>query len=472
MILKMAKDSFFKASIWYTIGYLFIKGMGVLTTPVFSRILTETEYGIFDNFNALLSIMLIVSSLCFSATLLRARLDFKNDIISYIKTCLLAETVFVAFIFLIYFFNSEFFNSLFQLNGYYFGLFFLSLIITPAFEMFTQLKQLNYEYKIVSGLNVSLALLCVIFSFILIYLMEDNLNARILGSQLPVLIVGSVIYIYILFSGKEIKLSYLKYGLPICIPFVFHSLSGAILNSSDRTMITVMIGADKTAFYSLACSVAQLTGVVWMSMNSAFIPWLCDELEKNNYKETYRFSKTYVVIYLMIVAGVMLLAPEILYVLGGEKYMPAKFTIPSLLVSNVFLFVYSMYVNVEQYIKKTKWMAAATTICSLINVALNYFLIPRFGYCAAGYTTMIGYLIMVFLHYTIIKQYNMQKVYNNKYLFLTVALSLALSVLAPVLYAFNFLRLIIFLIYILILLCISLKNKDLIFEYLHKKKLN
>ena len=52
-----------KASLWFLICGFLQKGVAVLTTPVFSRIMTESEYGRFNVYNSWLGIVQILVSL-------------------------------------------------------------------------------------------------------------------------------------------------------------------------------------------------------------------------------------------------------------------------------------------------------------------------------------------------------------------------------------------------------------------------
>ena len=82
----MRTNKVLKATVWYTLSSFLLKGIGFLTTPIFSRILSTEEYGIVNNFNAWLAIVTVIGSLCLSASLIRARFEYEGDLDSYVKT--------------------------------------------------------------------------------------------------------------------------------------------------------------------------------------------------------------------------------------------------------------------------------------------------------------------------------------------------------------------------------------------------
>ncbi len=62
--------------------------------------------------------------------------------------------------------------------------------------------------------------------------------------------------------------------------------------------------------------------------------------------------------------------------------------IPPIALANYMIFMYTMYVYIEHYYKKTVYITKNTLIAAGLNVILNFILIPKYGYVAAAYTTL------------------------------------------------------------------------------------
>ena len=464
----MNKRKFINASGWYLFSSFFLRGIGLITTPFFTRILSKSEFGLLENFNALLSIMLIIGSLCFSATLARAKYDHAGKEYEYIKTCMLFTSLLVFVFCLVFLAFKNSIESFMQLDDRYFVIMFLVLLFNPALELYSNLAKLNYNYKSLSAVNISVGVLGVLLSFGLIALLDDNLLARVLGAQFPIVLFGLFFYVTYCIKGKSANIDFIKYAIPICIPLVIHSISGAILNSSDRMMITRMCGVEYNAFYSIACSCSQLVYIFWFSMNSAFVPLLAEKMNEKKYNEIHSFSVYYIVIFAFVVLGLLFIAPDVVLLLGGKQYLEASYSVPAIMVSFAFLFLYSLYVNVEQFMKITKGMAAATTCCALVNVLFNLVFIPLYGYIAAAYTTMAGYFLMLLFHYAIIKKHDLQEIYNNKLIFGISFLGLLFSLVFPILYSYSALRYVLLSIYVVFLLILFVKHKNLIMSLIKK----
>lgn len=130
-----------------------------------------------------------------------------------------------------------------------------------------------------------------------------------------------------------------------------HSLGMTVLSSSDRIMITSLCGAKDNSLYSLAYSCAAVMNMFISALSAAIDPWL---LESYQAKDDSCKKKMGLISALVMFGciGAMLLAPEMLLVMGGEKYLPAISVMPPIIMGTFFQFLYGIYANVEQFAKK------------------------------------------------------------------------------------------------------------------------
>ena len=123
-------------------------------------------------------------------------------------------------------------------------------------------------------------------------------------------------------------------------------------------------------------------------------------------------------------------------------------------------FLYTMYVNVEQFSRKTRGMAFASVIAACSNFVLNYLSIPRFGYISAAYTTLASFAILLFIHMFLVKKIGLGSVYSTKSVFLVLLLMSLTSLLVYRLYLYNDIRYAVITVYVIITIYILVKNKD------------
>lgn len=88
-----------------------------------------------------------------------------------------------------------------------------------------------------------------------------------------------------------------------------------------------------------------------------------------------------------------LFAPECIYVLGGSEYKEAVWVVPPVCMSVYFIMLYSLVSTVTFYYEKTKSIMVSSCIIAIFNIILNSIFIKRFGMAAAGYTTLVCYVL-------------------------------------------------------------------------------
>lgn len=457
-----------KASFWYLISNCVLKGLGFITIPIFARLLTKEEFGYYSNFVAWLSLLTIIVTLSLHSSLVRARFDFKDELNSYVTSNLLLGSLCTLFFFVVFHITRDFWSDVFAMDYKYLAFIFLILLFMPAYNMFQNIQRFEYKYKLVVALTIGMSVGSIALSFLLMAFMDNKLDGRILGSQLPFVIVSIGIYGYLLIKGHHVKWKYCKYALLMCLPYVIHLLASNVLNSVDRIMITDMCGATSTALYGMAYNIAMIVNVLWDSLNSAYSPWLGEQLHIKNYEGIKKYSYRYIGLFAYILVGVMLVAPEALWILGGDSYIEAKCVIPPVMLGYFFVFLYSMYVNIEQYEKKTVGMAVATIIAAVLNLVLNFIFIPKYGYIVASYTTLIGYMFLFVFHYFMVRRIKLHIVYNTKFILLICLVMVVVTVLILLMYSVPFIRYVSSLGYFIGLCFVIYKNRQFILKLVKK----
>ncbi|MCI9358714.1 MAG: oligosaccharide flippase family protein [Lachnospiraceae bacterium] len=447
-----------KIAVWYIIGNLFAKGVVMVSTPVFTRLLSKNEYGQFSNLVSWESIIVVFATLDFATSITRAKYDFERRMNRYVSSILLfSNFVTLAILFSIEI-NQDFFVKLFSMDIIYIRMLFIYLLFTPAFS-YLQIKHRVYKkYKFFVLFSISSAIIRTFISVILVLTMTDKLLGRIYGYFLPVTLFNLILWLVILAEGKGISWDCIKYACKISIPLIPHTLSSIVLGNSDRIMITKYCGSESTALYSLAYTISTMASLLWTSMNQAWSPWLFDKMNDKNTREISDKSKIYLDVFFVLIIGVLLVTPEIILILGGKSYYSARYIMPPVIAGCTFQFIYGMYVNIEVFSKKTFAISIGTTAAATINIFLNRLFIPKYGYMAAAYTTMFGYFVLLAFHYCMvkvkIKEYS--NIYNESHIFLIMLLNIVTGILSLILYKHNYIRYALVFMYSVIILLVML----------------
>lgn len=457
-----------KSGIWYTVSNFLVRSITFITTPIFTRVLTKSEFGAFNNYTSWLAILTIFITLNIESTLISARYDYRDKFDEYIFSVLSLSSI-SAFLWIVGVnILKDTIQSLLGMDIFYINMMLLYLFFLPAVTLFQVRERYYFEYKKTVFTSLILSIGTATFSLLLIAYLKNKLTARIIGSIVPTVILGILFYAFFWKKGKKIRIAYWKYALPICLPYIPHLLSMTLLNSTDRIMIDKWCGSEATALYSLAYNCGAIVTLLLVSLNNAFAPWLGERLAEEKYNEIRKISKLYISLFFFLAVGMMLLTPEVLMIFGGKNYMEAIYVMPPVSMGCICQFLYTLFVNVEQFKKKTIGMAGASIIAAIVNLVLNYIFIPKIGYLAAAYTTLIGYICLLVVHMYLVHGLKLSNVYSYKFISLVLLSGICMMFFITILYSYSMVRYMIIIGYTLILIVFIVKYKDKIIGLIKK----
>lgn len=425
-----------KAGLGYTIGNIALKCISFFTLPIFTRLLTTEEYGLFNTYIAYESILCIFVGLSLNISIKTAKYDFKEEYNKFLSSTLLLEVFsYIGITILL--------NLAYHLISPWFGFgrVILNILTLHAFgtaliSFYNQKISLDYEYKNFLKLSVFNVIGNIILSVVLILfvLEQDGFLGRVLGTVIPIIIIS--IYILYYFWKKEkatINKKYWKYGLSLSLPLIPHGISQVILASFDRIMIKNMVSDSAAGIYSFSYNIGMLMQVLYNSVETAWVPYLYEKMNAKDYKFIYDKSKIYLSLFTVIASVLLLISPEIVVIMASEEYWEAKSCVFPIILSCYFYFIYCFSANIEYYYKKTKYIPIGTTIAAILNIVLNAIFIPKFGYLAAAYTTLVTYAIYAGFHYFIQSRICREKIYDGKFFILNIIIVIFVTIIANVL---------------------------------------
>lgn len=418
-----------KAGIWYVVSNIMVKAITVLTTPIFTRLLSTEEYGVVQTFVSWHALLLPFFTLNLTYSIGRAKLDFPGSLKEYVGSILILTAFFSILLTacVIGFLGPV--SRLFELPPW--GT--IALLIYLFAQLSILLAQGTYRYSYQYKQNIAIAW-CSALSTTLCSLAficfgrGDKALARMWGIALPTALMGLWFWTSA-FRQKllSIKPCYWKYGLRISVPLVFHTISMHILSQSDRIFIAKIWGASDTAFYSLAYTYGVLLHVFTTAVSQGWLPWFHDTYFQKKFPDIRRNVKPLILLGCYIGLASIALAPEAILVFGGARYAHSLPCVPPVVLGVICQYVYTHYVNIELHLKKTIFVSAGTVFAALFNIAANAFFIPRFGFVAAAYTTLASYFALMLVHFVITRKILCVHLYNDTFMFGTLVVVSLLS---------------------------------------------
>lgn len=398
----MGENKAIKAGIGYTVANYLIKGLSFFTLPIFTRLLSTKDFGVYNTFLAYENILTIILGMAFSSSFNVARFKFKIN--RYVSCCISVSFIFSLFILGIIDGIYPLYNRILNMDRWMITLLVLFSFSSAVVTFYNSYIGLEFQYKkfvIISALgaigNIVLSLLLILTLF------SGNRGlGRIIGMSLSSISLS--VYIIIFFFSKEkpcFEKDYIKFALRYCIPIIPHSLSQIILNQFDRIMISSMCGENEAGIYSFAYTLFSILLITITSLDKVWAPWFFDNLKANNYLGIKKRSSQYALVMASFSALLILIAPEIIRFLGSKEYWGSVYCVAPIIVGGYFSFLYYIPCQVEYYYEKTQYIALGSIFAAGLNIVLNIFFIKQYGYVAAAYTTLLSYFLYFVFHYVI-----------------------------------------------------------------------
>ena len=427
-----------KSSIWYTIANVSIRAVAIITTPIYTGMLTTADYGRANTFNSWIDVFNVFACLCVVYSIGRAKLDFPDRFDEYMSSLQGLSSSFGFILLVLAFIFRE------SLSGWIHyevplavGLF-AYLCVAPSVEYMMQKCRYEYRYKENILISVITCVGQVALSILLMLLFNDRRYiGKILGVMLPTAIMGIVFYIRFIVKGKVFyNREYWTYALKIGLPMIPHALALILLAQMDRIMIKGICGDGDAGLYIFGYSFATLLMIFTNAIGQAYLPWFNETLFDGERDRIRQIQKKLVLLGCFLSFGFIAVSPEALMILSisNNSYWIAKYVVPPIVLGTLAQYFYTNYVNVEIFCKKTSIIAMGSCLAALINYILNYAFIPRFGYIAAAYTTFASYIVLMLMHYIMVRFVLKEQVYDDLYMFAAMIIMTLIGITYLLLY--------------------------------------
>lgn len=419
-----------KAGGCYVFSSIMLRAISMLTTPIFTRLMSTEEYGVTSTFDSWVSLLTVFCTLNLTYSIGRAKLDYLGKLDEYIGAMQLLSLLLSGILSTVLIMFCRPLSGVMEIPVIALPLLALQLISNPIIEFYQNGTRYRYKYKenIAIGWYSSIANIALSL-FLVLSINADKAILRIIGGVIPSLVLAMFLLSKSIRNGSlRYNAQYWKYGITLSTPLVLHEISHSILSQSDRIFISRICGASDTGIYSIAYNYGCLMSVVTGAIANGWLPWFHDKYYAKEFNEIRKNSKYIVVLGCYIGLACIDLAPEAVAVLGGSEYAKGMYCIAPVTLGIVCQYVYTHYVNIEMHLKKTKFVPVGTIIAAVINLVLNAVFIPRFGFIAASYTTFASYFVLMLIHYFFSKWILKVSLYDDEFMFGSVLITSLISV--------------------------------------------
>ena len=400
----------------FAIGSIATKLITFFLVPLYTNILTTAEYGVVDLVNTLSTVLGPILILNIYEAVLRFALDKGADYnkIMSIGLTILGGGLTVGLLII---------PITSTIDGYgqysvFIYFYVLSLAASLLFLSYLRGKEKLVLYSIGNVIHtLSIAVLNIIFLAVLHKGIKGYFTAYIIANAI------SVVFAYYAGNVRDVIWNFkwdstlakamTKYSV-VLIPNTF---MWWITNSSDRVMVTTMISAAANGLYAVSYKLPSLVNTFFFLFNQA---WNYSAIRENESvdRDQYNTQVYNGVVAVAVVSGVALMAimKIFLKIYVGQEYFEAWRYTPYLIIGYVFLTLGTFLGTSYTVNKDSKGYLFSGTSGALINIVLNFALIPVIGISGAALATCTSYIVVYVYRCIDTKKYVRINILNKKHL--------------------------------------------------------
>lgn len=384
-----------------TLSSFATKLLSFFLVPLYTNILTTTEYGTYDLFNATIGVLLPILTLNIQESVLRFAIDKKTsrNAIATISFKYLLISNCIVFVGLVI--NSIFgFSKIVSDYGVLFFLMFFVLSFSGIMVTYIRGIDRISELSISSVIASVITIACnILFLTVFRWGLEGYFLANIIGPfiQCLYLIIRSDFYTHIKmkkYPSQEKEM--LKYSRPL----IANSIAWWVNNVSDRYVVIFFCGLAENGIYSVAGKIPSILNIFQSIFNSAWTLSAVkdfDPEDKNGFfSNTY---KTYNCMMTIVCSLIIIFNKFLAHFLYAKDFYIAWKYVPWLTIAILFGALSGYIGGFFSAVKDSKIFAQSTVVGAISNVVLNLIMTPFMGALGAAVATAVCYFVVWVMRY-------------------------------------------------------------------------
>lgn len=384
-----------KNTILFTISSFGSKILVFLLVPLYTSILSTTDYGIADTITTTASLLIYIFTLNIQDAVLRFAIEHGKNPKQYlaygIRMLNIGSVALVVILILIKLFN------VINWDGYFYLFLFLQYYFVAIYHIYSNYLRAIDKVKEVAISGIITTLVTIFCNIIFLLFFKVGLIGYLIS-----MVVGSLassVYCNIIISYSPIKLISLsvdktirKSMLMYSVPLIFNGIAWWMNNSIDKYFVIGILGQAQNGIYAVSYKIPTIMTVLH---NIFFQAWNLSAIKEFDPKDKDGFfAETYTLYNACLIlacSGLILFNIPIARVLFAKDFFVAWKYSSVLLLSIVFSALAGFVGSVFTAVKDSRIFAVSTVISALMNCVLNFVLIPIWGVMGAAIATYISF---------------------------------------------------------------------------------
>lgn len=415
----------------FTIGSFGSKILTFLLVPLYTVVLSTTEYGSVDLVTSTASLLMPI----FLLSIFDATLRFGMDP-EYEKQDVLSTSISIAnkgSLILLLCLSFVAITNIVKIQSSYLVFLALYFVIGAYNQIFNLYLRAKNQASVIAVSGIICTLITCLSNILLLLIFRFGILGYMISNTVGILVQN----LYQLFVGKiykDIRIrNYNSLSRPMInysAPLIANSISLWINNVSDRYILTFMKGIAANGIYSVSYKIPT---ILFMFQNIFYNAWSISAIAEFDENDSDGFIgnnySIYSFISLLVCSGLLVINIPLATFLYKGDYFVAWKCVPFLLAAMVFNGISQFEGSLFAATRNTKLVAKTTVIGAAVNTVCNFVFIYFWGAIGAAFATLLGYLTTWFLRTKYLHGFIRMKL-NWSLHFISILLVLTQTVLA------------------------------------------
>lgn len=389
---------FFKKLLGFSIGPLVGAIIGFITIPLTSHLVSADQFGLTNMYTLATNIITLIVILGIDQAFVSQYNETKDKEKLLLNSLLipLIATVIIDIILII--FRKEFSYLLFEDDSLVIPIILLALsmplfIIERFILLSIRMQEKAFQYSAWNIISKILNLILVIL-FLLFY--KRNFESIVYASILSQVVISMLLLILfrknVVISIKNIEQPIIKNLLKFGLPLVPATIIGWGLNSMDSIFLRAMSTYTELGYYTVSLKVSNVLGLLQSSFTTFWSPIAFKWKANGEKKEKFQLVMDGVGFVMSAVLILILLFKDLIPIIFGKDYYNIIYVIPFLLFYPIFYTMSETTVMGIYFSQKTGYNVLISILSIIVNLILNFLLVPQYEAIGAAIATGISYM--------------------------------------------------------------------------------
>lgn len=381
----------------FAIGSVSTKLISFLLVPLYTNALSTVQYGVADLITTICTVLAPMIILNLGEGVMRFALDDGAD---YTKIMSVGLAAF-GFALIVGTSVIPIVGAFGQLARYSLQVYFYTITLAGSqlFLCYLRGKEKLVDYALGNIIQTALiAVLNIVFLLVMDSGLTGYFSAYIIASLAVMLFAFWRGNVWEVMRNLSIDWRLARQMIVFSVVLIPNSFMWWIINSSDRILVSALLGASANGIYAVSCKIPQAVSVIANIFNQA---WSYSAIHENGSKDRDQYAnKVYrALVAVSIISGIFLIMvmKPLMSVFVEASYFEAWRYTPFLVIGNVFMTTGTYLSSWYSVNKDSKGFLFSATCGAIVNVALNLLLIPTLGIMGSAFATCAA-MVAVFMY--------------------------------------------------------------------------